>query len=336
MLDEMEKCLKALAWYTLLGPKGRASKNFEKSLERLAKIQFANHWIIARPASFTKKISTILDSIGFLECGDINATCFLVSKDTIITSCHVVNMIQNARRSSIPANYTEVSVHFDYEDSRTKNPLSNGHKLLPLDYKFNVTSEGLDYAFLYLKKDEREKLEKAKVQPLGKYVTCEVPLQGNVCIAGHPFGKIKQDELCPILQLHENGRYQEFRKLVKKEEEICRSDPSRCSESPTIPNTKCVHMYRENIEKLCGDRSALTYHVGSLFEGSSGSPVFDMKCNIVALHTGGFRVRETSIVEYGVTFEAIIDDLKARGRPKFVSKCFPSYCGADHEPMPVD
>jgi hypothetical protein len=70
-----------------------------------------------------------------------------------------------------------------------------------------------------------------------------------------------------------------------------------------------------------------------MFEGSSGAPVFDMKCNIIALHTAGFRVGISSIVEYGVTFQAIIEDLKASEHSQFVREHFPSCYG---EPMQVD
>ena len=331
ILDEMSKCLKALTWYTLFGPTERAEENFENSLEALAEVQFANHYVVGRPASFTKKLSLLLDSIGYLECGDVYGTCFLVSTDLIVTCRHVVKMIETARGASSSTDHSRVFVYFDYEDNRSAKPLSNGYELLPLDHPRNVWSEALDYAFLFLKPQSPEK--RLKVHPLGKYVTRKVPMRGNVSIAGHPFGYIKQDELCPILPAHDDGRYRELQRRVRQEEEVCKADSSSCVLSSRMPNTKCVHMYRRNIEELCGEKKALTYDVGSFFEGSSGSPVFDMNCEIVALHTGGFRLRNTSILEYGVTFDAIIEDLKECNRDDFVTNHI--FC-CEAEPMQVD
>ena len=82
------------------------------------------------------------------------------------------------------------------------------------------------------------------------------------------------------------------------------------------------------LQALCSDENALTYDAGSMFEGSSGAPVFDINRRIVALHSGGFRLGQTSVVEYGVTFDAIIRNLKATGHSEFVRKYF-SHCSDD-------
>ncbi|CAB4044557.1 Hypothetical predicted protein, partial [Paramuricea clavata] len=298
MLLEMVECLRARAWCTLVGPKGRLGNKYEKSLQELAKIQFANHNVIARPVWFTKTLSKFYDSIGYLKCGSVTATCFLVEKNIIATNWHVVKDIEIAQRSS--TRY-EVYVHFDYE--KNKQRLSNGHKLRPLSDKQNVICKQFDYAFLFLEDVVEKKLT------LGKFVRCKVPEQGKVCIVGHPCGDEKQEEMCPILPLHEDRRSLELERRLAKNEELYENNPTFC-------------MYRSKIQKLYGDRTALTYDVGAMFEGSSGAPVFDMSCNIVALHTLGFRLGETSIVEVGVTFKAIIDNLKASGRLDFVTLCF--------------
>jgi hypothetical protein len=56
-----------------------------------------------------------------------------------------------------------------------------------------------------------------------------------------------------------------------------------------------------------------------------------MQCNIVALHTLGFRLEETSIIEAGVTFKAIIDHLQATGKSNFAQRYFPCCCDEDME-----
>jgi V8-like Glu-specific endopeptidase len=149
-----------------------------------------------------------------------------------------------------------------------------------------------------------------------------VPEQGKVCIVGHPSGQEKQDELCLILPLHEDRRSFELERRLAEKEERYRNSPSAST----------FYMYRSNIRRLYGDNSTLTYDVGSMFEGSSGAPIFDMKANIVALHTLGFRLEDTSIVEVGVTFKAIINHLIESGHSDFVRECFPC-CWAESEAM---
>jgi hypothetical protein len=327
MQSEMGKCLKARAWHILFGPNERAAKTFEKPLEKLAKIEFANHHIIPRPVSFTKKLCEFFDSVGFIECGDIHATCFLASTDynsmtgfisMIATNWHVVDMIEKARKSSTHVDYSKVFVHFDYEESRSGKQLSNGRKLLPFDFPMNVKSHELDYAFLFLEAEGEEFLN---VKPLGEYVTCEVPHQGNVCIVAHPFGNVKQHELCPILTTHADSRSKELERRIRESKQRYRNSPSAST----------LYMYCPDIRKLGSDTAALAYDVGHMFEGSSGAPVFDMKCNIVALHTLGFRLGSTSIIETGVTFKAIIDHLEASGYSDFVRQHFPYCCDEDME-----
>jgi hypothetical protein len=230
----------------------------------------------------------------------------------VVTSWHVVNDILLARKSSTPHDHTEVFINFNYE--KNGRPPSSGHKLRPLSYEFNVICESFDYAFLTLEDCVEEKLT------LGKFVRCKVPEQGKVCIVGHPGGDEKQDELCLILPVHEDRRSLEIERRLAETEQRYQ------------PSASTFYMYRSNIRKLHGDRTALTYDVGGMFEGSSGAPVLDMKCNIVALHTLGFRLGDTSIVEVGVTFRAIIQNLEASGHSDFVREYFPK-CWDNDEDM---
>ncbi len=302
---EMKDCLKARAWCTLVGPQDRGGTKYERSLVKRAKNQFANHNVISRPVTFSKTISGLYDSVGFLKCGDITATCFLVTNDMIITNWHVVNDIIIARRSSTSYDHSEVYVHFDYEE--TRGPQASGYKLMPLSHESNIICERFDYAILALEDCVEEKLT------LGESVRTTVPEQGKVCIVGHPSGQEKQDELCLILPLHDDRRSLELERRLAENEERYRNSPSAST----------FYMYRSNIRRLYGDNSTLTYDVGSMFEGSSGAPIFDMKANIVALHTLGFRLGDTSIVEVGVTFKAIINHLKESGHSDFVREYFP-------------
>jgi hypothetical protein len=315
MLTEMAECLRALACCTLVDPQDRGEKKYLKSLEKLAKNEFANN-VISRPVRFTKVLCELSDSIGFLQCGSVTATCFLVSNDMIVTNWHVVRDIEIPHRASTHCDHSEVYVNFNHEEKGV--PLSNGNgcKLKPLSYEGNVVCSRLDYAFLFLE----ECVEGILV--LGDRVRCKVPEQGKVCIVGYPRGEEKLEELCLILSLHDDRRSLELEERYEENALHCRDNHSSCA----LPYTgqKCVHSDPSSLQQLCDETNVVTYDVGSMFDGSSGAPVFDMKCNIVALHTGGFCVGISSIVEYGITFQAIIEDLEASGHSQFVKEHFPS------------
>ena len=324
MISEMEKCLKARAWFTLIGPEDHGKK-LDRALARIVQIQFSNNNVVSRPVRFTKALSKLYDSIGLLKCGSIIATCFLVSKDVIATNWHVVNEIRKARCASTPHDYSEVYVHFDFEDDQKKHTLENGHKLMPLSYDRNQIFEALDYALLFIETPIEE------LKGLGECVRSTVPELGKVCIVGHPNGNEKQDELCAILPLHDGRRALALERRFAENEIDCRNNPSRCTLS--FARQRCVHSYRPQLQDLCQQEEKMTYDVGSMGKGASGAPVFDMKCNIVALHTGGFAVGDgnSSVVEYGITFKAIVEHLQANAPSRFVKDLFPNCLVEDME-----
>lgn len=140
----------------------------------------------------------------------------------------------------------------------------------------------------------------------------ETPQSGNVCIVGHPNGNVKQDELCPILPIHEGWQSSEIEKRLASNEQRCQNNPS---------SSTCF-LYRTDVKKLYVEKAALAYDVGHMFNGSSGAPVFDLKCNIVALHTLGINLGGKDSVEVGVTFKAVVDHLERTGYSDFVKKYF--------------
>ena len=314
--ERMEECLKARAWCTLLGPSDRARSKFEKSLKKHGKIQFSNNNIVSRPVAFSKNMYHLYSSIGFLKCGDMNATCFLISNNLIATNWHVVDDIWTARRSSTQTDHSIVFVNFGYELGEEN--VQDRYTLAPLEDEGNVTSEDLDYAFLHVEGH-------VEGEALGKHVRTDIPCQGKVCIVGHPDGKVKQEEICPIIPQNDD------RKSLQYEKNLADGQQYRSNLS-----SDTFYMYRENVKKnLHNDGKTLTYDVGSMFQGSSGAPVFNMRCQIVALHTLGFYIEDSMAIEAGVTFAAIIRDLNANGHEKFVEKHFP-FCVSKEESMETD
>ena len=76
----------------------------------------------------------------------------------------------------------------------------------------------------------------------------------------------------------------------------------------------------------------------SMFEGSSGSPVFDKDGYVVAMHTQGRSAEERGkwIMEFGVTFKAIIENITQLRGADIADELFPKYWPFESSAMDVD
>ncbi|KAM6986991.1 LOW QUALITY PROTEIN: uncharacterized protein FYW47_018397 [Aplochiton taeniatus] len=125
-----------------------------------------------------------------------------------------------------------------------------------------------------------------------------LPPQGGICIIGHPGQGVKKIDPCCIISLAD-------RKAAKTK---------HCKE-----NKEYMHIMIESFQdkwalQRLQDRHKLTYD-SCFYHGSSGSPVFDEYCNVIAMHSGGYtyetpKGKTQSIIEYALplslTLETII------------------------------
>ena len=307
MFKEMEDCAKSSA-RSMLVP------DDQKEIAKLCVEQFAYQHSLARPAWLTKKLGPLLDSVGRIICGSVSATCFLITHDMLITNWHVVNMITNARQSDL-SSHQDIFVDFDFERPGPMD-ISRMIKVSPRN-EGNILDPSYDYALLRLEQNVDNK------DPLGPKVRCLVPEEGLITIIGHPSNREKLGETGVILP--RIARSEELGRRVAEKAARCSLNPEGCALNQRSYNTRCIHMYRIDV----GDNNCLmTYDVGSMFEGSSGSPIFNMNAEIVAMHSAGFRLNEkkkkTSVVEFGITFEAIIGSLREKGFGEVVKQIFPN------------
>ncbi|XP_012605444.1 serine protease FAM111A [Microcebus murinus] len=268
-------------------------ENFRKEMKKrkgktslfdLHKTNFGKVTKNSTPIKMIKRLSHLSDSVGYIFW-DYNgitgsATCFVFKGLFILTCRHVINNIvgEGIEPSKWAAIIGQcVRVTFGYEDSSEKE-----ENCFFVEPWFEVSDETLDYAILKLKENGQE-------VPVGLHHGLHpVPLSGLIHIVGHPNGDRKSHDACAVISQDQREK--------------------KCAQY--------VHMYTpRSFEKIIHDADVITYDTCFYF-GASGSPVFDSKGYLVAMHTAGFAYTYEndicSVIEFGCLMEPILLDMKQR------------------------
>ncbi|XP_045061871.1 serine protease FAM111A-like isoform X1 [Coregonus clupeaformis] len=213
--------------------------------------------------------------------GKATGTGFLLFDKFILTNAHVVQKIYEQITNKLQQS---VTVTFDFEDldERTPNiPVKSEVVAYEKD-----DSGYIDFALLELSADPDITL------PSGLLDTFSFPSpEGGICIIGHPEGGVKKKDPCFIIPYGDRERAVE--KHVKENEEFLH----------VITNRYLV----ENGDiktRLPTDTERITYDT-CFFHGASGSPVFNVYCQLIAMHTAGYSYegkskKTQSIIEYAI------------------------------------
>ena len=286
--------------------------NDDQVILNLARDELKKNESISKPAIFCRRLSASIKSIGRISCGTQSGTCWIVSGTLVITCHHVYRrFIQERNERSNPALPIEVS--FDYFYTGQPEPIHT----IEVDEERDpeIENSRLNYKFLRLKENEAL----VDRDGLGQFVRNHSLQEGLVTIVGHPGGNEMREETCIVVS---NLSWRE-----QLEE--------RQRNSTGLPMTSDDRLQVNRYEEL----GYLRYDT-TLFSGSSGSPVFDLNGNIVAMHTEGYTLniddkRICSLMEFGVQFNAICEDLR---RCDFIpEQFFPNYnLGPNEERMDED
>ncbi|XP_058633708.1 serine protease FAM111A-like isoform X2 [Onychostoma macrolepis] len=127
--------------------------------------------------------------------------------------------------------------------------------------------------------------------------------RGQICIVGHPGEGVKKMDPCFIIE---------------------RDNRLEAANKHASENQHLIHLIKEKYSEQKWDFSAyeneITYN-SCFFHGSSGSPVFDVDCNLIGIHTGGYKYKEEgdttcSVMEYGFSMQPILDSIRAQAKIK--------------------
>ncbi|XP_021066418.1 LOW QUALITY PROTEIN: protein FAM111A-like [Mus pahari] len=245
-------------------------------------------------AKVLKLLSHFSDSVGLIIWNNGEnegcVTCFVFTGLYILTCLHVINDIvgEGIEQSKWEDIISQcVKVTFDYEEFLEK-------KSFFVEPWFEISDYIIDYAVVKLKGNGQE--------PAGLYngIT-PVPSSGLIYIIGHPDVKQELSDGCVVISQDEH--IQE-RKGVKGHNTM-----------------QYIYIYTQrSFQETVHEPGDHTFYCGS-----SGSPVFDSKGSLVAMHTAGFICEYesgvSSIVEFGPSMECIIIDIKQKHKTWYDEEC---------------
>lgn len=271
-----------------------------KKKASLFKMHKENFGKLTRNSTSVKVLKHLLqasDSVGFLWWNNNGnegcATCFVFKESYIFTCRHVITDIvgEGVEPSKWASTISRcVKVIFDYEEFPARE--DNAFNVKPW---FEISNINLDYAVLELEDNGRQ-------VPAGLYNGIgPAPLNGLVYIIGHPDGEKKSKDGCIVVPQDNRERK-------------CEENVQAREAAGDYVSRSFVSVYTQrSFQELFDNSDVVTYDT-TFFKGSSGSPVFDSNCSLVAMHTAGFLCEYQSgihnIVEFGCTMESIIADIK--------------------------
>ena len=338
----MTEDVKTLAYTNVLGKndhkRGRNVGKFANGDEQV--FNFARNEVFKnvstqKPARLNHTLASYMRSIGQIKCGSVQGTCFLVKEELVLTNYHVYRMINEERNNPQNPNLS-ITVSFDYlHPGRIEHVVT-----VEVDEEHDPQLENpyMDYKFLRLKQNEGL----SDRVSLGPIVRNWQLSDGRVIILGYPEGKEMQDEVCVVVG------YRAMHETLRKRHELFTG----------VHMTNAVHL----LHGTGVNQSLILPYDTSLFSGASGSPVFEMNGNIVAMHTQGYlltrnegnipnqqenvenqeqdnvptqgNTRTYSLMEFGIQFIWICEDMRRLHGENVVKDIFPNYkLNPDEESM---
>ncbi|XP_065107069.1 serine protease FAM111A-like [Paramisgurnus dabryanus] len=244
-----------------------------------------------------KKVINLSNSVCQIRLnGSAKATGFLLFNKFILTNAHVIGF-----GNSKVFNPAEFKAVFGYED--LDNIGAKYVQIINLTSSFYGKDEKgnhLDYALLEFIEPRLNSVEKMS-ELLHHYRNNSPNNRSQICIVGHPDGKVKKMDPCFV---------------------IGRENRQEAEDQHVSENFQFFHVMTQRSleEKWQLHKNQITYD-SCFFHGSSGSPVFDADCKLIGIHTGGYVYpgggeKTRSVMEYAYPMQPILDNIKAQARIK--------------------
>uniref|UniRef100_A0AAR2IU42 Serine protease n=1 Tax=Pygocentrus nattereri TaxID=42514 RepID=A0AAR2IU42_PYGNA len=236
-----------------------------------------------------KRLMQLSDSVCKISIdGKPTGTGFLLFEKFILTCAHVIDCEPQKLKEPVTA-------EFDYEDDKTKQVFQVKEDIVCLSYEVEGEGPFLDFALFELGElipeagGSIKSAQTAESTPpaLLKASTssAKTKVTKSICIIGHPYCCSKKYDICSVI----------------RDDKWKRTTNNRLSHI----TDKVLHIISEmSLEDDWNyNSSQITYNT-CFFGGSSGSPVFNKKCELIGIHTGGYAYEDNknkfrSLMEYG-------------------------------------
>ncbi|XP_023252805.1 protein FAM111A-like [Seriola lalandi dorsalis] len=280
--------------------KGKKTVSKLSRVQNLLRVEYGQNVQMCTEVKTMKKLMDLSNSVCHVRIkGSPVGSGFLLFDKFVLTNGHVIKDIYNDNRQLD----VEITVHFSYE---SLDPMEKGQEsgvveveeVAGFEYCPDVSGHMYDWALLRLSADQ--KLPDGLLKHFGF-----LPQGGGVCIIGHPYGGVKKIDPCVIIP--PDNRNQVVEKSYHENQG---------------PIHLVTRQFFEGVAEYVQRNSEVLTYQSCFYHGSSGSPVFDKYCRVVAMHSGGFTYPDArgdmkSVIEFGYrlsdTIEHIIVQLVERG-----------------------
>ncbi|XP_076025089.1 serine protease FAM111A-like [Genypterus blacodes] len=257
------------------------------NIQNLFREEFGKNDQSCREVKTMKKLMELSNSVCQVRVNGLpKGSGFLLVKGFVLTNFHVMESAYDQHQGL----HEEVTVHFSFEslDAVTETG-AKVMEVVAFEYEKNGSGQELDWALLRLGADQT--VCDGLLSHFGV-----LPPSGGICIIGHPGGGVKQIDPCYVIPPESRSR------AVKQYSEKYTEEVHIQLITPT---------FFKDVAEYVKLQQVLTYDT-CFYYGSSGSPVFDEHCKVVAMHSAGYTYTTKegpmkSVIEYSYPLSHIME-----------------------------
>ncbi|XP_034539420.1 protein FAM111A-like [Notolabrus celidotus] len=259
-------------------------------------VEYGKNAETCREVRTMKKLMNLSDSVCHVTAnGTPYGTGFLLFDKFVLTNGHVINNIYDTVSGQLRE---PVTLYFSHESLGQVDSGAKVEEVVGFEYWFDPSGHKYDWALLRLSTDQ------GLPRPLLNHFGF-LPQSGGICIIGHPDGGVKKIDPCLIIPSDERSQVTEKHRKENPDGVL--------KEYNGIIHLVTPKFFLDVAESIQHDRKVLTYE-SCFYFGSSGSPVFDEHCNVVAMHSAGYdyedrRRKSNSVIEFGYPLSSILEHM---------------------------
>ncbi|XP_060912294.1 serine protease FAM111A-like [Labrus mixtus] len=269
------------------------------NIQNLFRVEYGKSAETCREVKTMKKLMALSDSVCAVRInGKPGGSGFLLFDKFVLTNGHVIKNIYNESTKQFSEPMT---VHFAFESLDHGDSGAKVEEVTGWEYYCDNSGHMNDWALLGISSDQE--LPRCLLKNFGF-----LPSSGGICIIGHPNDSVKKIDPCWIIPT--DNRKQVVQNHCNGNLDSALLDSEQYEEYINI----ITHNFFDHVsQSVNGLKQVLTYET-CFYSGSSGAPVFDEHCNVVAVHTAGYEYRNrrgerSSVIEFGYPLSLILEHI---------------------------